>query len=165
MMKNKNEESVQIRRFTESDLHGVHETIMKSLYSDLLAKVYEPSKFIIWRDVYTPKYILGLSKMRHLYVAVYKEQIVGCAAVSQDKSMAYIGCVYIDSDYQGLKIGKKLMSALEKDEISINAGKMFLHAVLTAIKFYKKMGFHYEKEYPEIILDSGIEVVTMVKEL
>ena len=79
---------------------------MKSLYSGLLAKVYEPSKFIIWRDVYTPKYILGLSKMRHLYVAVYKDEIVGCAAVSPDESMAYIGCVYINSDYQGLGIGK-----------------------------------------------------------
>ena len=57
------------------------------------------------------------------------------------------------------------MSALEKDEISINAGKMFLHAVLTAIKFYEKMGFRFEEECPEIILDSGVEVVTMVKEL
>lgn len=164
-MENKNEESVEIRRFKESDVNGVHETIMKSLENNFLTRVYESIKFQIWRDVYTPEYILGMSKRRHLYVAIYKGKVVGSAAVSLENSVAYISCVYTNSDYQGLGIGRKLMTAVEKDEISVKAGKMYLHAIMTASPFYKKVGFHYETEYPEVIVDCGIEVIPMVKEL
>ena len=166
-MENKSEEKEQvlIRRFEESDVDDVYETIFKSLYNNGLKKIYEPVKFKIWEDVYTPKYIIGLAKTKHFYVAVYKEKVVGCAAVSIVESVAFIECVYINTDYQGLGIGKKLITACEEDEFSKKAGKINLHAVLSAVKFYQKMGFHFEKECPEVIVDCGLEIVSMIKEL
>ena len=62
-------------------------------------------------------------------------------------------------------IGKKLLSALEEDEISIKSGKMRLHATLTSRKFYEKAGFHMEEDPPEIIYDTGVEVIQLIKEL
>ena len=87
--------------------------------------------------MYTKKCILGYSKLRHIYVADYDGKVVGCAAVPPVDSMAYISCVYINNNYQGMGIGKKL-----------KAGKMFLHALLTARKFYEKLGFHIEGGLP-----------------
>ena len=69
--------------------------------------------------MYTKKCILGYSKLRHMYVAVYNGKVVGCAAVSPVESMAFVSCVYINNNYQGLGIGKKLIEALEKDDIRL----------------------------------------------
>ena len=62
-------------------------------------------------------------------------------------------------------IGRKLINALEKDEISVKAGKIFLHALLTARKFYEKLCFHIEEDFPEIIRDTYVDIIQLVKEL
>lgn len=156
---------VQVRRFEESDLEGVYETIQLTLETTVLAKVYEPEQLETWRDLYRPKCILGLSKLRRLYVAVYEGQIVGTAAVHRIDDEAYISCVFVNPHYQGLGIGKKLMDAVEKDEISQGLGKMVLCSSMTAGKFYEKFGFHSEGEFPDITVEHGVEWVHMVKEL
>jgi len=154
-----------IRRFEEKDLDDVHETIAQALETAAISKVYEPEKLEIWHESYSKKCILGLSKLRHLYVADLDGKVVGCAAVSYDESKAFVSCVYINNNYQGMGIGRKLITALENDEISQKTKKMFLHAVLTAKKFYEKMGFHIEGDFPEITDDNGVEVVLLIKEL
>lgn len=161
-------DQVQIRRFEEADLEGAYETVQLGLETDVMTRVYEPAQLEAWRELYSPKYILGLSRLRHLYVAVYeggRGQIVGTAAVHRIDSEAYVSCVYVNPRYQGLGIGKKLMDAIEKDEISQETGKMTLSASMTAKKFYEKFGFHSEGEFPEIIVECGFETVHLVKEL
>ena len=88
----------------------------------------------------------------------------GYAAVSLEDSMAYVSCVYINNKYQGIGAGTKLMAALEKDEISPKAGKMFLHANLTASTFYKKLGFHSDKRIISILIsNSSLQSFIFVK--
>ena len=156
---------VEIRRFQESDVNEIHETIMLSVETSVLTKVYEPDRIDEFRRLYTPEYIADISRQRHMYVAVYDQKIVGCAAVSLVDGRAYVSCVYINPNYQGLGIGRKLLEALEKDEISVRAGTMFLHAVLTAKKFYEKLGYYVEDDIPEIIVEIGVEFIELVKKL
>ena len=157
---------LKIRRFKESDLDGVYETITLAFETASIAKVYEPDKFKIWHDMYTKEGILNYAKQRHMYVAVYNEKIVGCATVSPMKPMtAFVSCVYVNKNYQGMGIAHKLIEALEKDEISQKAGKMLLHAILTSKTFYEKIGFHIEESFPEIIYDTGVEVIQLVREV
>jgi len=156
---------VKVRLFEEADTDELYGVIMRSFDTALLAKVYEESMHDIWTGIYTKKYISGMAKIKHLYVALSENKIVGCAAVSLEESMAYVSAVYIDPQCQGKGIGKILMKTVEQDEISKKTGKLFLHALLTAIKFYKKQGYYSESEIPVIFNDSGVDVVRLVKEI
>lgn len=154
---------IRIGRFRESDLAAVHDTIMSALEDVRLNKVYESTE--PWKALYTQKYILGISRLRHLYVAEREGKIVGCAAVHPDEGMAYVSTVYTHSACHGMGVGRMLLDALEDDEISITSGRMKLHAALTAKRFYEGLGYQVEEKFPEVVMDSGIETLVMVKEL
>lgn len=152
-----------IRRFKEDDLDKAYNMIQKALSTAVLRKVYEESKVSIWRNVYTKQYIKGFSLLRHLYVAELDNDIVGTCTIHKDFDKGYISCVYINPDIQGKGIGRSLIEKVLSDEVCNEVDVVYLHAVLSATKFYKKMGFDFIEEIPTIICDSGIEVVHMEK--
>lgn len=42
---------------------------------------------------------------------------------------------------------KKIVETLEKDESFLNANKVKVFSSITAVDFYKKLGYHYKKEF------------------
>lgn len=79
-------------------------------------------------------------KDRKVYVALDKKNIVASIGIKQNK----ISRFFIDKSYQGKGLGKKMMSFAE-GKIKKKYQTSTLDSVLSAISFYKKLGYH-EKE-------------------
>ena len=70
--------------------------------------------------------------------------------------------VAIETRYQGEGIGRELVKYAEKRAKEAGFGKIIMHAMLSVVTFYEKMGYIQEGE---IFEESGITFAKMVKDL
>ncbi len=70
--------------------------------------------------------------------------------------------VAVDTKYQHEGIGRDLVDYAEKRSREAGYKKIVMHAMLTVINFYEKIGYHQEGE---IFAEKGITFAKMVKTL
>ncbi len=70
--------------------------------------------------------------------------------------------VAVDTIYQGEGIGKALVDYAEKRAKEAGFSKIVMHAMLSVVSFYEKMGYHAEGDVFE---EQGITFLKMVKQL
>lgn len=70
--------------------------------------------------------------------------------------------VAVDNKYQGEGIGKELVKYAEKRAKKAGFHRIVMHAMLSVVNFYEKMGYVQEGE---IFEENGITFAKMVKEL
>ena len=70
--------------------------------------------------------------------------------------------VAIDTIHQGEGIGKKLVEHAENIAREIGYEKLVMHAMLSVVGFYEKLGF---KQDSDLFEEKGISFVRMVKDL
>ena len=97
--------------------------------------------------------LIERSKEGHMYVVCDKERIVGCGAIGsywgkEDESSLFN--IFVLPEYQGKGIGRKIIEALESDDLFLRAKRIEIPASITACPFYRKLGYTYK---------NGIDVV------
>lgn len=90
------------------------------------------------------------------------ELIGGLIMVPIDNEEIRIMQVAIDENRQHEGIGKKLIEYAEKTAKEIGYSVMVMHAMLSVVGFYEKIGF---KQEGDLFEEKGINFVRMVKEL
>lgn len=70
--------------------------------------------------------------------------------------------VAVVSKYQGEGVGRELVRYAEKRAKEAGYSRIIMHAMLSVVNFYERMGFHQEGE---IFEDKGITFARMVKDL
>lgn len=70
--------------------------------------------------------------------------------------------VAVDNRYQGEGIGHDMVSYAEKRAKEAGYSKIVMHAMLSVVHFYEKMGYHQEGD---IFEEKGITFAKMAKEL
>ena len=53
-------------------------------------------------------------------------------------------------EYQGKGVGKQIIRTLEQDEFFLRAKRIEIPASITAVEFYKKMGYNYKNGIAEM---------------
>ena len=96
---------------------------------------------------FQPENVLKRASWTHFYVAQEKGNIIGCGAIAPywdklDESSLFT--IFISPEYQRKGIGRKIIETLEKDEYFLRAKRIEVPASITAIPFYKKMGYSYK---------------------
>jgi len=90
----------------------------------------------------------------YIFFAKYMENIVGCFAFIRLNSSVYeLGKMAVDTEYQGLKIGQKLLSFGIDFAKKKNWGKIVLYSSTkldTALHIYKKKGFK------EVVMETNV---------
>lgn len=99
---------------------------------------------------------------------------VGCIESSTDELIGGLILVPIDNDeirimqvavdviHQGEGIGRKLIQYTEKIAKEIGYERIVMHAMLSVVGFYEKLGF---KQDSELFEEKGISFIRMVKDL
>ncbi len=122
-------------------------------------------------DIFSEKLILELLTQDDAYVCIAENegQIVGAAYMlwEQQAKRGRLFSMGVHPDFQGQKIGSRLISAGEREAISRSIKNIFLEVRqdnLSAIRFYKKHSFREESIIPEFYEDAT-SAIKMTKSL
>lgn len=89
----------------------------------------------------------------HMYVVCDNSRIVGCGAIAGywgSLTESILLTIFVLPDYQGKGIGRRIIETLEQDEYFLRAKRVDIPASITAVEFYKKMGYDYKNGIAEI---------------
>ncbi len=97
--------------------------------------------------------LIERAKEGHMYVACEDSRIIGCGAIagywgSTDESILLT--IFVLPEYQGKGIGRKIIETLEQDEYFLRAKRIEIPASITAVDFYRKMGYEYKNGIAEV---------------
>ena len=139
IMKNK----VAIRRFVGSDAEVVRNIIHRGL-REVNGRDY-PIKIIEeYCDYFTIEKIKAQAESAHMYVAVSDDGILGTGSITPfwgSSSESIVLTVYVLPELIGCGIGSAIIGALEKDEYFLRAKRIEVPSSVTAVDFYRKMGY------------------------
>ena len=91
--------------------------------------------------------ILERAGWTHFYVVEENDTIVGCGAIGPywgSETESSLFNIFVSPEYQGKGIGRKIVETLEQDEYFLRANRVEVPASITAVNFYRKLGYDYK---------------------
>ena len=145
--------SVTIRLFEESDAKPTSEMIIRTLRTsnskDYSSEILED----LIRHSQQPENVRERASRSHFYVAEADGRIVGCGGIGpywDSTEESYIHTFFVAPEWQGKGLGRRIMEALEADELFLQAKRVEIHASITAVEFYRKLGYDYKDRVNEL---------------
>ena len=139
-------ENLEIRRFENNDASTVSKLICRN-FLEVNIKDYSKDEMESLSEIYDSDKVLTVAGYVHMYVVCINNKIVGCGSISSfwgkmDESIFL--SIFVLPKLQGNGIGRKIIETLEKDEFFLRAKRIEIPASITALGFYKKMGYAYK---------------------
>lgn len=136
----------KIRGFQEADAEEVSALIATTLRT---VNIRDYSEEYIEANVssHSADVLIDRASHGHMYVACDNSRIVGCGAIAGywgSKTESILLTIFVLPEYQGNGIGKLIIKTLEQDEFFLRAKRIEIPASITAVGFYKKMGYDYK---------------------
>ena len=137
---------MEIRRFQIKDATETAMVIAKTLKTSN-SKDY--SKEYIEANIvsHSAERLIERAKEGHMYVVCDDSQIIGCGAIAGywgSTTESILLTIFVLPEYQKKGIGTKIIETLEQDEYFLRAKRIEIPASITAVKFYRKMGYDYK---------------------
>ena len=137
---------MRIRMFEQEDAADLERVIAETLR---ISNSRDYSKEYIEANIvsHSADVLIERAKQGHMYAACDGSRIVGCGAVagylgSQTESILLT--IFVLPEYQGRGIGRQIIETLERDEFFLRAKQIEVPASITAVEFYRKMGYEYK---------------------
>ncbi len=142
----------KIRRFQTSDAEEVSALIAKTLRT-VNIKDY-PEEYIEANvSSHSADVLIERAEHGHMYVICDNSRIVGCGAIDGywgSTTESILLTVFVLPEYRGKGIGKLIIRTLEQDEFFFRAKRIEIPASITAVGFYRKMGYDFKNGIAEI---------------
>jgi ribosomal protein S18 acetylase RimI-like enzyme len=152
---------VTIRRYEPGDEAAVSALIERTLRVSN-ARDYPPDMLdeVVLRN--RPGDVALRAAQGHLYVAEDGGAIVGCGGIGPSRDSgtdSFIFSVFVAPEMQGRGLGRRIIAALEADEFFLRAERTVLHASVTAVDFYRRLGYRFSPggDVPDENLLYGME--------
>ena len=136
---------VTLRRFRPGDEYAVSDLICKTLAVSN-RKDYPPEFIKENISSHSPEVIAARAADSHFYVATDGDSVIGCGGITGywgSTEESYLVSVFVLPDCQGKGVGRKIIEALEADEYFLRARRTEVGSSLTAVEFYRKMGYDF----------------------
>lgn len=136
-------EAVAVRRFIDADAGAVRSIILRGL-REIDAKDYPPEYIEESCAGFTVERILSQAGSAHMYVAVSGGEVVGTGSIAPywgSPAESILLTIFVSPERIGRGIGAAIVGALEKDEYFLRAGRVEIPSSVTAVGFYRKMGY------------------------
>ena len=135
-----------IRRFCTEDAKEVSDLIIRTMrITNTRDYPVEMMEELITHQ--QPEDVLKRASWTHYYVAEEDGKIIGCGAIGpywdkEDESSLF--SIFVLPECQGQGIGRAIVETLEKDDYALRAKRIEIPASITALKFYRKLGYEYK---------------------
>ena len=136
-----------IRRFCEADAEKVSAMIICTLKTTN-SKDYSENAINALVKQMQPSDISERAAWTHFYVVEEHDTIIGCGAIGPywgSETESSLFTIFVLPEYQGKGIGRKIIETLEQDEYFLRAKRVEIPASITAVNFYRKLGYDYKK--------------------
>ena len=146
---------VSLEIIKENEFEETHNMIARSCRASFPA-FYPQGSIDYVIESLAPEKIKSRASLTHFYVVKDEGKIIGCGAIGPywgSETESSLFTIFVDPDYQGKGIGRKIIETLEADEYALRAKRIEIPAGMVAIPFYKKMG--YEHKNGELNYDDG----------
>lgn len=152
--------NIKIRNYLESDAKFLAEIYYNTIHNINIAD-YTKEQIDAWAPESSLEMDGWIKKWQNLppLVAVVDDKIVGFVEFENN---GHIDCFYVHHQFQGKKIGSKLIEKIEKIAKQKNLSRIYAEVSITAKPFFKKMGFKISKA--QKVLIRGIELDNFVME-
>ena len=145
-----------IRLITERDYKNVANMIARSVSNSAFTKFYPQQSIDYIKESLNEEGVKRRASWTHFYVIEKDNNIIACGAIGpywDSKTESSLFNIFVDEKYQGQGYGRKIIETLEKDEFFKRAKRIEVPASMSAIPFYRKMG--YEHKNGELVFDDG----------
>lgn len=137
---------MRIRRFCEDDAEKVSAMIIHTLKTSN-SKDYSAEDVNAWEKEMQPAGVSERASWTHFYVVEDDNNIIGCGAIGPYWGSETESClfnIFVLPECQGKGIGRKIIETLEQDEYFLRAKRVEVPASITAVDFYRKLGYDYK---------------------
>ena len=135
-----------IRNFKDDDAEKVSSLIIRTLKTTN-SKDYSKESINAHEMQLQPSHILERAAWTHFYVVEDNDTIIGCGAIGPywgSETESSLFTIFVLPEYQGMGIGRKIIETLEQDEYFLRAKRIEIPASITAVNFYRKLGYDYK---------------------
>lgn len=140
--------NINVRRFEIGDEVEVEKLISRAL-REVNIRDYD-KEWIEGNNVSHDKdVIVERAKNSHMYVLCDDEKVVGVGAIAPywgSEVESIILTLFINPDYKGKGLGRKIIEVLEEDEYFKRADRVEIPASITALQFYRHMGYGFKEK-------------------
>ena len=143
---------MEIRKFRQEDAEEtaqiISDTLKTSNSKDYSKKYIDDNISSHSADV-----LIERAKEGHMYVVCDKQKIIGCGAIAGywgSTTESILLTIFVLPEYQGKGIGKQIIQTLEKDEYFLRADRIEIPSSITAVDFYRKLGYEYKNGVKEL---------------
>ncbi|MBE5886383.1 MAG: GNAT family N-acetyltransferase [Lachnospiraceae bacterium] len=143
---------MEIRRFKTEDAIELSDVIAETLKISN-SKDYASEYIEANISSHSAEVLIARANEGHMYVACDGSKIVGCGAIAGywgSVTESILLTIFVLPNYQGKGVGKRIIEALEMDEYFLRAKRVEIPASITAVEFYKKMGYVYKDGKDEL---------------
>ena len=142
----------EIRKFQAEDAEEVSALIAKTLRT---VNIKDYSEEYIEANVssHSADVLIERAEHGHMYVVCDHTRIIGCGGIAGywgSTTESILLTIFVLPEYEGRGIGKLIIQTLEQDEIFLRAKRIEVPASITAVGFYRKMGYDYKNGIAEI---------------
>ena len=137
---------MKIRRFTENDAEKVSTLIIRT-EKITNSKDYSEEWINALEKRAQPSDVLERAGWTHFYIVEDNDTIIGCGAIGPywgSETESSLFNIFVSPEYQGKGIGRKIIENLEQDEYFFRAKRIEVPASITAVNFYRKLGYNYK---------------------
>ncbi len=141
-----------IRRFRADDAQEVAALVAQTLRT-VNSRDYSQEYIEATVSSHSAGVLTERAKQGHMYVACDGARIVGCGAIAGywgSETESILLTIFVLPAYQGRGIGRRIVQTLERDEFFLRAKRIEVPASITAVGFYRKMGYDFKNGLDEI---------------
>ena len=140
-------ENITVRRFVPADAAEVQNIIHRGL-REINGKDYPAKRIDEYCDYFSVEKIKSQAETAHMYVAVSDNgRVAGTGTIAPfwgSETESILLTIYVLPDLIGQDIGTAIIQALEKDEYALRAKRIEIPSSVTAVNFYRKMGYGFK---------------------
>ncbi len=140
------DKKIVVRKFCKGDEIQISEVIRQTLTVSN-SKDY-PTEYINENiKSHSPDVMAKRAEESHFYVVLDGKRIIGCGGITGywgSTTESYLVSVFVLPEYQRRGIGRRIIDTLEADEYFLRAWRTEVASSLTAVNFYRKMGYEYK---------------------
>ena len=135
------------RLIEKKDYKIVSELIARSMENSNFANFYPFSLIEAIKESLNETGVEKRASWTHFYVIEENDEIIACGAIGpywDSKTESSLFNIFVDPKYQGKGYGKKMVEILESDEYFLRAERIEIPASMSAIPFYRKLGYEHK---------------------